>query len=67
METLLNVIGTPCRAGYGPGRLVLRGTLMDLVLFAILRFVGHRQTGHFGLADLLVIVLIADAAPCPTP
>ena len=31
-------------------------------LFAILRFIGSRQAGHFGPADLLVIVLIADAA-----
>jgi uncharacterized membrane protein YcaP (DUF421 family) len=28
----------------------------------ILRFVAHRQAGQFGTADLLVIVLIADAA-----
>jgi uncharacterized membrane protein YcaP (DUF421 family) len=42
--------------------IVLRGTIMFLVLFAILRFMGRRQAGHFGPADLLVIVLIADAA-----
>jgi uncharacterized membrane protein YcaP (DUF421 family) len=42
--------------------IVLRGTIMYLVLFAILRFLGRRQAGHFGPADLLVIVLIADAA-----
>jgi uncharacterized membrane protein YcaP (DUF421 family) len=41
---------------------VLRGSLMYLALFAILRFLGRRQAGHFGPADLLVIVLIADAA-----
>ena len=35
---------------------------MYLALFAILRFIGRRQAGHFGPADLLVIVLIADAA-----
>ena len=46
----------------GLGEIVLRGTLMYLVLFAILRFMGRRQAGHFGPADLLVIVLIADAA-----
>jgi len=42
--------------------IVIRGTLMYLALFAILRFIGRRQAGHFGPADLLVIVLIADAA-----
>ena len=46
----------------GLAEVVVRGTLMYLALFAILRFVGRRQAGHFGPADLLVIVLIADAA-----
>jgi len=35
---------------------------MYLSMLAILRFVGRRQAGHFGPADLLVIVMIADAA-----
>ena len=42
--------------------IIVRGTLMYLGLFIILRFMGRRQAGHFGPADLLVIVLIADAA-----
>jgi uncharacterized membrane protein YcaP (DUF421 family) len=46
----------------GIAEMVVRGTLMYLALFAILRFIGRRQAGHFGPADLLVIVLIADAA-----
>ena len=46
----------------GLGEIVVRGTIMYLALFAILRFIGRRQAGHFGPADLLVIVLIADAA-----
>ena len=46
----------------GLAEIVVRGTLMYLALFVILRFVGRRQAGHFGPADLLVIVLIADAA-----
>src|SRR5690606_36586874 len=41
---------------------VVRGSLMYLALFAILRFIARRQAGQFGPADLLVIVLIADAA-----
>jgi uncharacterized membrane protein YcaP (DUF421 family) len=35
---------------------------MYLCMLAIMRFVGRRQAGHFGPADLLVIVMIADAA-----
>lgn len=31
-------------------------------IFMIMRFMARRQAGHFGPADLLVIVLIADAA-----
>lgn len=41
---------------------IVRGSLMYLALFAILRFIARRQAGQFGPADLLVIVLIADAA-----
>jgi uncharacterized membrane protein YcaP (DUF421 family) len=40
----------------------VRGTLTYLVLFAILRFLLKRQSGVIGIADLLVVVLIADAA-----
>ncbi|MXQ14812.1 DUF421 domain-containing protein [Microvirga makkahensis] len=40
----------------------LRGTIMYIVLFSILRFFMKRQSGVIGIADLLVIVLIADAA-----
>ena len=46
----------------GLPEIVLRGTIMYLILFSILRFMGRRQAGHFGPADLLVIVVIADAA-----
>lgn len=46
----------------GITEIVLRGTIMYLGLFAVLRFLGRRQAGNFGPADLLVIVLIADAA-----
>jgi uncharacterized membrane protein YcaP (DUF421 family) len=35
---------------------------MYLGLFLVLRFMARRQAGQFGPADLLVIVLIADAA-----
>ena len=41
--------------------IMLRGTLVYLVLFLFLRFL-RRQSGAIGIADLLVVVLIADAA-----
>lgn len=46
----------------GIAEIVVRGTFMYLGLFMILRFMARRQSGRFGPADLLVIVLIADAA-----
>ena len=46
----------------GLAEIVVRGSLMYLGLFAILRVMARRQAGSFGPADLLVIVMIADAA-----
>jgi uncharacterized membrane protein YcaP (DUF421 family) len=45
-----------------PGELVLRGTLMYWFLFLLLRFVMRRDIGSIGVADVLLIVLIADAS-----
>jgi uncharacterized membrane protein YcaP (DUF421 family) len=42
--------------------LVVRGSLVYLVLFALLRLVLKRVAGTFSLGDLLMIVLLADAA-----
>jgi uncharacterized membrane protein YcaP (DUF421 family) len=42
--------------------IITRGTLIYLTLFLIFRFIARRQSGSFGPADLLVIVLIADAS-----
>jgi uncharacterized membrane protein YcaP (DUF421 family) len=39
----------------------VRGTIMYLVMFSLLR-IFRRQAGSIGIADLLVIVVIADAA-----
>jgi uncharacterized membrane protein YcaP (DUF421 family) len=39
----------------------IRGTIMYLAMFALLR-IFRRQAGSIGIADLLVIVVIADAA-----
>ena len=43
------------------GEVVIRGTIMYLGMFTLLR-VFRRQAGSVGMADLLVIVVIADAA-----
>ena len=40
----------------------MRGTLVYLAMFLMLRFVMRRQTGGIGVTDVLVIVMIADAA-----
>lgn len=42
--------------------LVARGTIMYFVLFALLRLVLKRQAGAIGTTDVLVIVLLAEAA-----
>lgn len=42
--------------------LVLRGTVTFLALMTLLRVVGQREAGSLGLTDLLVVVLIAQAA-----
>lgn len=42
--------------------LVLRGSIMYLALFLILRFLVKRQVGGMGITDVLMVVLIADAA-----
>jgi uncharacterized membrane protein YcaP (DUF421 family) len=45
-----------------PLELVVRGTVMYLFLFAVFRVVIKRRIGAVGMADLLVLVIVADAA-----
>ncbi len=45
-----------------PLELVFRGTVTYLVLMALMRVVGQRESGGLGLTDVLVVVLAADAA-----
>ncbi len=45
-----------------PLELVLRGTLMYWLLLLLFRFVLRRDSGSLGVADILLIVIIADAA-----
>jgi len=40
----------------------VRGSVMYIAIFLLLRFVPKRQTGGLSTADILLIVLIADAA-----
>jgi uncharacterized membrane protein YcaP (DUF421 family) len=45
-----------------PLEMFVRGTVMYLTLFALLRIVPTRMTGSLGVPDLLMIVLLADAS-----
>jgi uncharacterized membrane protein YcaP (DUF421 family) len=45
-----------------PLEIFLRGSVVYLALFTLLRLVLRREAGTVGMSDLLVIVLIADAA-----
>jgi len=42
--------------------ILIRGTVMFLALFAMMRVVGKREAGAHSLTDLLVVVLVAEAA-----
>ncbi len=45
-----------------PWELILRGTLVYWFLFLIFRFVLRRDVGSVGIADVLLLVVIADAS-----
>jgi uncharacterized membrane protein YcaP (DUF421 family) len=45
-----------------PLELVVRGSAMYLFLFLIFRVVVRRRIGAVGMADILVLVIVADAA-----
>jgi len=42
--------------------LLIRGTFMYWFLFAMFRFVMRRDVGAIGVADILIIVIVADAS-----
>jgi uncharacterized membrane protein YcaP (DUF421 family) len=42
--------------------LMLRGTLVYWLLFVIFRFILRRDVGAVGIADILLLVIVADAA-----
>lgn len=45
-----------------PWEMVIRGTAMYLFLFLLFRVVIRRRVGAVGMADILIMVIIADAA-----
>jgi uncharacterized membrane protein YcaP (DUF421 family) len=45
-----------------PLEMFLRGTFMYWFIFIALRLAGRRDVGSLGVADMLVLVLVADAA-----
>lgn len=45
-----------------PLEIVLRGTLIFVGIYVLMRFVLKRAVGAVGMADVLMIVMIADAA-----
>jgi uncharacterized membrane protein YcaP (DUF421 family) len=45
-----------------PLDLIIRGTAMYLFLFVVFRVVVRRRVGAVGMADILILVIIADAA-----
>ena len=53
-------------AMFVPGRslweVVIRGSVLYLALFFMMRFIVRRYVGGFAIPDLLVVVVIADAA-----
>jgi uncharacterized membrane protein YcaP (DUF421 family) len=42
--------------------IILRGSVMYIAFFALLRIILKRQTGTLGVTDLLLITLLADAS-----
>jgi len=63
MEKVLHVAwGEMFVPHHSVAEMFIRGTIMYLSLFLILRFLMKRQAGSIGIADILVIVIIADAA-----
>jgi len=50
------------RFGVSPLEIVVRGTLIFWFIFILLRIAGRRDFGSLGSADVLLLVLIADAA-----
>jgi uncharacterized membrane protein YcaP (DUF421 family) len=48
--------------GVSPWELIVRGTVIYWFLFLLFRLILRRDTGTIGMADVLLLVLIADAS-----
>lgn len=55
-------VGELLRFDVSPLELVVRGSLVYWFLFLLLRFVLRRDAGSIGIADILLLVIIADAS-----
>jgi uncharacterized membrane protein YcaP (DUF421 family) len=55
-------MGDLFRFDVSPWEMVVRGTTMYWFLFVLFRFVLRRDVGSLAIADVLLVVLIADAA-----
>jgi uncharacterized membrane protein YcaP (DUF421 family) len=55
-------LGSLFRFDVDPQEIILRGTLIYWFLFALFRLVLRRDVGSLGIADVLLLVLIADAS-----
>ena len=63
MENLLSVDwGELFRFSLSPAEIVVRGSATYWFLFFIFRFVVRRDVGAVGIGDLLILVIVADAA-----
>lgn len=58
----MNELAELFRLSVDPLELVVRGTAMYWFLFLLFRFVLRRDVGSIAIADVLLLVLIADAA-----
>jgi uncharacterized membrane protein YcaP (DUF421 family) len=45
-----------------PWELIIRGSVMYLFLFVLFRVVIRRRVGSIGMADILILVIVADAS-----
>ena len=61
-EMSVEALAALFRFGLDPLELVVRGSVMYWVLFLLFRFVLRRDTGSIGIADILLLVLVADAS-----
>jgi uncharacterized membrane protein YcaP (DUF421 family) len=58
----LHQIADLFRFTVSPWELIFRGSVIFWLLFLIFRFVLRRDVGSVGLADILVLVVVADAS-----